>query len=249
MSMRARIEAARSLAYVAAGASDLAHSHPDATVRQEQRAFFEYLVPVVKGCSTEMGVEVASDGVQVHGGVGFIEETGAAQHYRDARILPIYEGTTAIQANDLVGRKTVRDHGCTAKSIVEMVLATAHELKDASSIDMEAIGVQLENAALALSDVIDYIVGNAKLDIKAVYAGSVSYLKMAGTVLGGWQLARAALIAERHLEDGDVDEPFYRAKIASARFFAQHHLPQAVALRTSILEGGNAVFALDDDAF
>ncbi|MEK9775133.1 MAG: acyl-CoA dehydrogenase family protein, partial [Quisquiliibacterium sp.] len=117
MTMRALTEGARSLAYVAAAASDAGHLHPDPDVRQQNMAFYEFLVPIVKGFSTEMSVEVASLGVQVHGGMGFIEETGAAQHYRDSRILPIYEGTTAIQANDLIGRKTARDGGATARAI------------------------------------------------------------------------------------------------------------------------------------
>ncbi|MGB7479916.1 MAG: acyl-CoA dehydrogenase family protein, partial [Burkholderiaceae bacterium] len=117
LSMRAQTEAARALAYVTAAALDAAHHHPDAAVRKENQAFYEYMVPVVKGWSTEMSIDVTSTGVQVHGGMGFIEETGAAQYYRDARILPIYEGTTAIQANDLIGRKTARDGGATARAI------------------------------------------------------------------------------------------------------------------------------------
>ncbi|MEO8170374.1 MAG: acyl-CoA dehydrogenase, partial [Oxalobacteraceae bacterium] len=253
MSMRAQIEAARALAYVAAAASDTAHHHADDATRKTNQAFYEYLVPIVKGWSTEMSIDVASTGVQVHGGMGFIEETGAAQHYRDARILTIYEGTTAIQANDLVGRKTVRDGGATAKAIIVQVRATeaalAARCAQQPSADLAAIGTQLAAAATALEEVVTYVAGNMKSDIKAVFAGSVPYLKLAGIVLGGWQMARAALIAEQNLAAGEGDASFYRAKIGTARFFADHFLTQACGLRTAIIEGSAGVLALTADQF
>jgi len=249
MSMRAQTEAARALAYVTAGAADAARHHPDEAVRRRKQAFYEFLVPIVKGWSTEMSVEVASTGVQVHGGMGFIEETGAAQYYRDARILPIYEGTTAIQANDLVGRKTVRDAGATARDILTQLRATADALAALQSADLGAIGMRLDAAARALEDVVDFVVGNLKADIKGVFAGSVPYLKLAGIVFGGWQMARAALIAERRLAAGEGDAEFYRAKIATARFFAEHLLPQAAALRSAIVEGHGSVLALEEERF
>ncbi|RJG03955.1 acyl-CoA dehydrogenase [Noviherbaspirillum sedimenti] len=249
MSMRAQTEAARALAYVTAAAHDIALHHADAQVRQEQDAFYEYMVPIVKGWSTELSVDVASTGVQVHGGMGFIEETGAAQYYRDARILPIYEGTTAIQANDLVGRKTVRDGGATAKAILAQVRATTVQLAAAESDSLQAIGRQLALGADALEAAVDYVTGNIKADIKAVFAGSVPYLKLAGIVLGGWQMGRAALAAARRLQDGQGDKRFYQAKIATARFFAEHILPQSAAYRTEIVEGAGSVLALDADQF
>jgi butyryl-CoA dehydrogenase len=156
MTMRAQIEAARALAYVAAGKLDIAHHHADPAVRKQNQAEYEYLVPIVKGWSTEMSLDVTSTGVQVHGGMGFIEETGAAQHYRDSRILTIYEGTTAIQANDLVGRKTVRDAGATAKGLLNEVRATAGQLAGSKQSDLQAIAVQLGNAAAALDEVVTY---------------------------------------------------------------------------------------------
>jgi len=249
MSMRAQTEAARALAYVTAAAHDVALHHADAQVRKEQEAFYEYMVPIVKGWSTELSVDVASTGVQVHGGMGFIEETGAAQYYRDARILPIYEGTTAIQANDLIGRKTVRDGGATAKSIVAQVRATAGELAASGAADLQAIGRQLTLGADALEVVVNYVTGNIKSDIKAVFAGSVPYLKLAGIVLGGWQMGRAALAAARRLQEGQGDARFYQAKIGTARFFAEHILPQAAAYRTEIVEGAGSVMALSEDQF
>jgi alkylation response protein AidB-like acyl-CoA dehydrogenase len=249
MSMRAQTEGARALAYVTAAAYDAAHHSDDAAVRKQNQAFYEFMVPVVKGWSTEMSIDVASTGVQVHGGMGFIEETGAAQYYRDARILTIYEGTTAIQANDLVGRKTVRDGGATARAILAQVRATEAELESAGSGDLAAIRNQLAAGSKALEDVVDYIVGNMKSDIKGVFSGSVPYLKMAGIVLCGWQMARAALIAQRKLDSGEGDARFYQAKIATARFFADHLLSQAAGYRAAIVGGSAGVLALAEDQF
>ena len=249
MSMRSQVEAARALAYVGAGISDLAHHHPDAEVRQANLLVYEYLVPIIKGWSTEMSQDVTRDGVQVHGGMGFIEETGAAQHYRDAKILTIYEGTTAIQANDLVGRKTVRDGGAVAKGIIAQVRATEAQLAAAAGDDFKAIHRALSEGSIALEAVVDYVAGNMKTDIKGVFSGSVLYLKLAGIVLGGWTMARAALIAQQKLDAGDGDASFYSAKIATARFFADHLLSQASGLRTAIVEGSAGVLALSEEQF
>jgi alkylation response protein AidB-like acyl-CoA dehydrogenase len=249
MSMRAHVEAARALAYVGAGISDLAHHHPNADTRVANMAVYEYLVPVIKGWSTEMSQDVTRDGVQVHGGMGFIEETGAAQHYRDSKILTIYEGTTAIQANDLVGRKTVRDGGAVAKGIIAQVRATEAQLQAAGGADFTAIGRRLAEGSEALEAVVEYMVANIKSDIKGVFAGSVPYLRLAGIVLGGWQMARAALVAQQKLDAGDGDPAFYKAKVATARFFADHILSQASGLRTAIVEGSAGVLALAEDQF
>ncbi len=247
MSMRAQIEAARALSYVAAATSDAAHFSDDEATRKSNQAFYEYLVPIVKGWITEMSIDVTSTGVQVHGGMGFIEETGAAQHYRDARILPIYEGTTAIQANDLVGRKTVRDGGAVAKGIIAQVRQTVAELQ--GDAQLQPIAARLADAADALEQVVEYVVANVKSDIKAVFAGSVPYLKMAGVVLGGWQMARAAAIAGGKLKSGEGDGKFYEAKLATARFYAEQILPQALAYRTAIVDGGAAVMAMAEEQF
>lgn len=253
MSMKAQIEAARALAYVAAAKVDIAHHHPDANVRAASEAVYEYMVPIIKGWSTEMAIDVASTGVQIHGGMGFIEETGAAQFYRDARILTIYEGTTAIQANDLVGRKTVRDGGAVAKAIIDDVMRTANALREVSSQkeaeDFAAIHAQLIEAAQALQDVVEYVVANVQSDIKGVFAGSVPYLKLAGIVLGGWQMARAALIAQQKLQQGDGDAAFYRTKLATARFFADHFLSQAGGYRSAVVGGNARMLSLEEDQF
>jgi butyryl-CoA dehydrogenase len=252
MSMRAQTEAARALAYVAAAASDCAHHHADAATRKENQVVYEYLVPVIKGWATEMSQDVTLTGVQVHGGMGFIEETGAAQHYRDAKILTIYEGTTAIQANDLVGRKTVRDGGAVAKGLIANIRATGTQLTAAGGAhqaDLAAIERQLTLAVGALEEVVGFVVANAKTDVKAVFAGSVLYLKLAGIVLGGWQMARAALVAAQKIDAGEGDLKFYQAKIGTARFFAEHILSQAAGFRTAIVDGSAGVLALELDRF
>ncbi|ABN85295.1 Acyl-CoA dehydrogenase [Burkholderia pseudomallei] len=246
--MRALTEGARALSYVAAAHSDHAHRAADEGVRAKHQAIYEYLVPVVKGWSTEMVNEVASLGIQVHGGMGFIEETGAAQYYRDARILAIYEGTTAIQANDLVGRKTARDGGAVAKALIGEIRQTAEALGAHDGPAFTAMKTQLENGARALSAVVDFVVANVKGDPNAVFAGSVPYLKLAGVVLCGWQMARALLVAQQKRAD---DPKFYDAKIALAQFYAEHILAQAGGLEASIVgaKGGQGVFALTEDQF
>ncbi|MTV38136.1 acyl-CoA dehydrogenase [Duganella radicis] len=249
MNMRSQTEAARALAYVGASLYDQAHHSADADERAQSQAVYEYLVPIIKGWSTELSQDVTRDGVQIHGGMGFIEETGAAQHYRDAKILTIYEGTTAIQANDLIGRKTVRDAGKVAKGLIAQVRATEAELAKLEGADFAAIRKHLAQGAADLDAVVDYVVGNIKADIKGVFSGSVPYLKLAGIVLGGWQMARAALISQRKLDAGSGDASFYKAKIATTRFFADHFLTQSSGIRTSIVEGSAGVLALDSEQF
>jgi hypothetical protein len=248
MTMRAHTEACRAMALVGAAAYDAAHAHPDAAVRAQNQAFYEFLVPLVKGLSTEMSLEVASLGVQVHGGMGFIEETGAAQHLRDAKILTIYEGTTAIQANDLVGRKTARDGGRTARAIAAQVQATEEVLAARSSAACRNFARRLGASRLAFLDAVDFIVAQAKANPNAVYAGSVPYLMLAGTFISGWQMGRALMAAEDRLTAGE-DEDFMRAKIATASFHADHILNKAAGLRESIVEGADSVIALALEAF
>ncbi|WP_322094975.1 acyl-CoA dehydrogenase [Paraburkholderia bannensis] len=246
--MRSMTEGARALAYVAAGHADKAHHHADEAVRARHQAIYEFLVPIVKGWSTEMANDVTSLGVQVHGGMGFIEETGAAQHYRDARILAIYEGTTAIQANDLIGRKTARDGGAVAKALLDEVAQTIEALGQANGAAAASMRTQLEQGVQALSRVIDFVLENVKRDPNAVFGGSVPYLKLAGIVLCGWQMARALLAAQRNLAE---DPAFYGAKIAMAQFYAEHVLSQAGGFATAVLaaRGDEGVLALAEDQF
>ncbi|WP_428506116.1 acyl-CoA dehydrogenase [Roseateles sp.] len=248
MTMRALTEGCRAMSSVAAAAYDAAHHHADAEIRKQSQAFYEFLVPLVKGYSTEMSLEVTDLGVQVHGGMGFIEETGAAQHYRDAKILTIYEGTTAIQANDLVGRKTARDGGAFARSIAAMVEATEAQLLTRDSAAARAVQKRLTAARLAFVDVVNFIAANARSNPNATYAGSVPYLMLAGNLVAGWQLARSLLVAEDKLAAGE-DAAFMSAKIATARFYAEHILSRAGGTRDAIVEGADSVTALALDAF
>ena len=206
-------------------------------------------MPIVKGFSTEMSIEVASLGVQVHGGMGFIEETGAAQFYRDARILTIYEGTTAIQANDLVGRKTARDGGKTAMAIVDVARKTQVDLLASADSDCNKIGQRLALGLDALVDAVDFVVAHAKSDPRAAHAGSVPYLMLAGTVLCGWQMGRAALVAQQKLAAGDPDPAFHRAKLATARFYADHLLSRSGSYRDAIVDGAAGVLSMDPSEF
>jgi alkylation response protein AidB-like acyl-CoA dehydrogenase len=248
MTMRASTEACRAMASVAAAAYDAAHHHPDAEVRKQNAAFYEFLVPLVKGYSTEMSLEVTSLGVQVHGGMGFIEETGAAQYYRDAKILTIYEGTTAIQANDLVGRKTSRDGGTGAKAIAAQIEKTEGELAKRGSANAKAVHQRLKAARLAFVDVVEFIAANTRSNPNAAFAGSVPYLMLAGNLMAGWQMARALMVAEDQLAKG-TDAAFMQAKITTARFYADHILSRAPGVRDSIVDGAEAVTALAIESF
>ena len=248
MTMRAHTEGCRAMATVAAAAYDAAHHHADAQVRKDNAAFYEFMVPLVKGYSTEMGIEVASLGVQAHGGMGFIEETGAAQYYRDARILTIYEGTTAIQANDLVGRKTARDGGAVAHAIAAQIAKTEQALHASSSAAAQTVAARLETARLAYLDVVDFVVKNTKSSPNAVFAGSVPYLLLAGRLVAGWQLARSLLVADALLHQGQ-DSAFMQAKIVTAQFYADHVLSAIPGMRDAIVAGADSVNALALDAF
>ena len=248
MTMRAYVEGCRAMATVAAAAYDAAHHHGHAETRQQNQAFYEFMVPLIKGYSTEMSLEVTSLGVQVHGGMGFIEETGAAQYYRDAKILTIYEGTTAIQANDLVGRKTARDGGQMAKALAAQIEATEGLLIKSGSADALAVARRLKAAREAFVDVVNFVATHTKANPNAVFAGSVPYLMLAGNLMAGWQLARALLVAQDELAQG-VDVAFMQAKITTARFYADHLLTKAPGIRDAIIEGFECVTALALDAF
>ena len=248
MTMRGYIEGCRAMASVAAAAYDASHHHPDADTRKQNEAFYEFLVPIIKGYCTEMSLEVTSLGVQVHGGMGFIEDTGAAQYYRDAKILTIYEGTTAIQANDLVGRKTARDGGRTAKAIAAQIEKTEAELGKRDSADAAAVLKRLKAAREAFVEVVGFVADNTKASPNAVFSGSVPYLMLAGNLMAGWQLARSLIVAE-DLAKAGTDIAFMKAKIVTARFFAEHILNKVPAVRDSIVDGADSVTALALEAF
>jgi alkylation response protein AidB-like acyl-CoA dehydrogenase len=248
MCMKSQTEAMRALAYVVAAAHDTAIHHPDSDTRKSNQAFVDLMIPVVKGWSTEVGVEVASMGLQVHGGMGFIEETGAAQHFRDSRISTIYEGTTGIQANDLIGRKIAREGGATLTAVIGMMRALDADLAKQHGEHFVAIRRRFNLGVDALAKAGEWIVTTYSGDVRAASAGAVPFLRLFGIVAGGWQMARAALIAQGRIDAGDKD-PFFAAKIVTARFFADHFLSQADGLQSTVTDGATGVMALPEAMF
>jgi len=242
--MKSQTEAMRALAAVVAVSLDAARLHPQAEERERHQAFADLMIPVIKGWCTENSVEIASLGIQVHGGVGFVEETGAAQFLRDARITPIYEGTTGIQAIDLVGRKLGRDGGHAARgAVAEMRFLTAALT---ARPNLSALAPEYSAAVDALERAIAYVVKNYATNLASVSVGAVPLLKLFGIVAGGWQLLRSALIAQQRLDAPPVDGAdarFYQAKIMTARFYADYVLPQAPGLAHSIVHGAAGVLA------
>ncbi|MCC8988396.1 MAG: acyl-CoA dehydrogenase C-terminal domain-containing protein [Candidatus Contendobacter sp.] len=246
LGMKAQNEAMRALAYVVAAHIDLAHDHPDAAIRQRHQARVDLLIPVVKGWCTEIGIEVASLGVQVHGGMGFIEETGACQHLRDSRITTIYEGTTGIQAADLAGRKLNMDKGAAMQALIADMETTVGELGQAAGDDLATIQAALSEGVKALAGATEWILNSR--DPNAVMAVSVDYLMLTGYVCGGWQMARAALAAQRKLMIG-ADPVFHESKLITARYYAEHVLPKAGALLRSVQSGGVSILAMTEEQF
>jgi alkylation response protein AidB-like acyl-CoA dehydrogenase len=248
LTMKSCAEATRALAYQVSALLDRAKAHPDAAERQRCQSLVDLLIPVVKGWSTEVGIQVASLGIQVHGGMGFIEETGAAQYLRDARISTIYEGTTGIQANDLVGRKVGREGGSTAGALVVDMRKTLAALQ-ADDPDLRAIGQRFAAAIEAFERATKWIVLQYPANPGAVAAGSVYYLMLAGYTIGGWMMARGALAATALQESGEGDPVFLRAKRLSARFFADHLMPQAASLAEAVTSGADSVLAAEESLF
>ena len=244
MSMRSQTEAMRALAYFAAATLDKSKHHPDEKERRRNQALLDLLTPVVKGWCTEQGVEIASTGIQVHGGMGFIEETGATQYLRDARITTIYEGTTGIQANDLVGRKVGHEKGATALAVIAAMRGL-----DAQLAAEPSLREGLKEAVDSLEAATRWIVETYPSNPKAVAAVSVPYLKLFGTVAGGWMMGRAALAAGAALKQPDADREFLEGKLASARFYAEHELPRAAPLAREVTRGAGSVLALDPAKF
>jgi alkylation response protein AidB-like acyl-CoA dehydrogenase len=244
LDMRASTEAARALTYYVAGAIDRARHHPDAEERKRQQRRVDLLIPVVKAWCTDIGVEVASTGVQVHGGMGYVEETGAAQHLRDARIAPIYEGTNGIQANDLVARKIGRDGGVAAKELIAEMRTLDKELASQSGDDLAVIRRQLSLGLEALASATDWMAKAVTSDMPSALAGSVPYLRMLGAVAGGWLLAKGAVAVQKTLAQRPSDARFIEGKLQIARFFADHRLASAPSLFSAVT-GGAAILRFD----
>ena len=249
MWMKAQIEAMRALAYVTAASLDYSNKAQDEATRKEHRAFVEFMIPIVKGWCTEVAIDVCSTALQVFGGMGYIEETGIAQQYRDVRITAIYEGTTGIQALDLVGRKLIRDMGTTATAIGKKLHTFAASLESEENADVKAIAAELGRGLEALTKTSQAIGMSAMSDLRNGVACSVPYLKLWGIVAGGWQMARAAQIAAAKIAANDAESDFYKAKLATARFYADHVLTQARWLAAEIQQGVPSVMALSAEQF
>ncbi len=249
LTMRAYTEAARSLIYWTAKCLDVAENATDQSSKQKNQALVDLMIPIVKGWSTEIGIQATSLGVQVHGGMGFIEETGAAQYYRDSRISSIYEGTTGIQANDLVGRKVGREEGQTALALIVEMQATVNTMAASADANVQAIGKKMATSIADFKRATEWIAMTFKNDQGAVYSGAVHYLMLAGSVCGGWMLARSAIAAAEQLAAGEGDADFLKAKIITARFFVDHILPFSSGYTEAVVNGSSSVLAMEEAYF
>jgi alkylation response protein AidB-like acyl-CoA dehydrogenase len=247
MTMKSQIEAMRALAGVVAASLDYEAKHPDAEVRKQHKAFIELMIPVVKAWFAETCTELCSTAVQVFGGTGYVEETGIAQQYRDVKIVGIYEGTTGIQALDLIGRKVIRDKGATATAVISQMRKDAAEL-DASNADIAVIKAQLTNGIDLLVQASEFVGKSAATNLNLAFSCSVPYAKLWGIVAGGWQMARAAGISATKIAAGESD-PFYAAKLTTARFYADHVLSQSLWLHHEIVNGSGSVMSLTEEQY
>ncbi len=247
LTMRALTEASRALAYFAAGRLDVAMRHPDAAERARAQAVVDLLIPVIKGWGTEIGSEAASNGVQVHGGMGYIEETGAAQYMRDAKIAEIYEGTNGIQANDLIGRKLTRDGGASMKAFIAVMRGVDRDLAEAGD-EFAPLRDAFNKGLAALTAATDWILAHTA-DPRDAAAGAMPYLRLWGTVAGGWLMARAAMAARADLAANAGDADFLRAKIITARFYGEHILPRALTYQAEVTAGAATLMAMAEEGF
>jgi acyl-CoA dehydrogenase len=250
MDCKAQVEAMRSLGFFTAAQLDHAHNNPDEKAKADALSYVELFTPIVKAWSTEVSTALVSEALQVFGGMGYVEETGVAQYYRDVRIAQIYEGTTGIQSNDLMGRKFLRDSGKTAMKVIGEMQATLKELGASDNEDCKALGVEFGKAVQALAEASQWLGGEGmkvlagKGDVKLMFAGAVPYLMLWGYTSGGWMMAKAALIAA-----GKADDAFYATKLKTARYYAEHVLPKTSALKHEVTAGGPSTMALSEDEF
>ncbi len=247
LSMKSQTEAARALTYFTAANLDLGKHHPEPRAAARHKALVDLLTPVVKAWSTDIGIEVANTSIQVHGGMGYIEESGVPQHLRDARIAAIYEGTNGIQAIDLVGRKVARDNGATITGLIATMREFDGELGKVAGEDVAAIRAQLRHAVQDMADSTDWLLKTYSEHPRRVTAGAAHYLRLLGIVAGGWLMAKSAAVAERRLAAGDGDPAFLRSKLVSARFFSDNYMAQSGALRDMFVKGWAAIHAVDPE--
>lgn len=248
MTMKSLIEAMRATAYVTASAIDTARHVEDADLRAGALERSALLTPIVKGWMTEVAQELTSLGVQVHGGTGFIEETGAAQYMRDAKILTIYEGTTGIQANDLVGRKVLADSGAGMQRLLEEVAEFDASLASCGA-DFESIRHAVATGRKRLEEATNWLLGKAQDEPAAVYLAAFDYLMLAGTVVGAWQMGRAAAVAHGKLASKEGNADFYKAKVLTARFYAEEILPRSAGYLESATSNSSSAMEMPEDQF
>jgi 3-(methylthio)propanoyl-CoA dehydrogenase len=249
LTMRAYAEATRALIYWTANCLDIAGRSTDEAEKRMHQALVDLMIPIVKGWSTEAGIDVTSLGIQIHGGMGFVEETGAAQYYRDSRISAIYEGTTGIQANDLVGRKVGREGGQTAFALIKEMEKLVPALEGAADTNLKAFAKALNAGIKEFKRATEWIVEVFPANPGAVNAGAVHYLKLAGTVCGGWMMGRAALIASQQLTKGEGDAEFLKAKIITTRFYGDHIITLATGFADAITTGADSVLMMEEAYF
>jgi alkylation response protein AidB-like acyl-CoA dehydrogenase len=247
MLMKSGTEAMRGLAYLAAAEIDRGRLASDPQQSSRHTARVDLYTPIVKGWLSELAQELTSYGVQIHGGMGFVEETGSAQYYRDARITTIYEGTTGIQANDLIGRKILSNNGEVLTDLLQEIRATAGELSEVD--ELSGIGRALQEGADAGTEALKWLLDNAKDNRNVAGAAGVNYLMLLGYVCGGWVMGLSALKAKQLLAAGGGDELFLEAKLATAQFYCDHLLPRAGACLISVKAGPESTMALSEDQF
>jgi len=249
MLMKAGTEAMRSFCYVAASTIDFAHRLTDETEKPKYDALVALLTPVVKGWCSELAQELTSLGIQIHGGMGYVEETGAAQYFRDGRIITIYEGTTGIQAQDLIGRKIIHDKGKTLLALIAEMRELVDAIAKHDDVNLNIIHFHLTEGVEVLYKATTWVLASYKADTDVPGSVAFNFLMLMGTVCGGWQMAKAALIAKDKIKANDSDTEFYKTKQITARFYSEHILTRASAYLKSILAGSESIMALDNDQF
>ena len=249
MLMKSGIEAMRALCYVSAASLDYLHHADSEELRAQHSARFALLTPVTKAWCTELGQELSSLGVQIHGGMGYVEETGAAQHFRDARITTIYEGTTGIQAMDLVGRKIIRDSGKSMNDLLTEMREIEKALAECQQKELGAFHQQLGKGIGNLKQATEWLLENYQSDANAPGSVAVNFMMLMGTVCGGWLMAKAALAASSKIAEEAGENDFYQAKLVTTRFYGEHYLPRSETYLAAVMAGSESIMTLTEEQF
>jgi len=248
MHMRCLTEAARAISFMSSHAHDVSHHSPDADKQAYYARRLGLLTPVSKAWCTEVGMEVTSIGVQVHGGMGYMQETGAEQYMRDARIFPIYEGTNGIQANDLVGRKLLRDRGESMGEFLTELREFEALVESHASAQISSLRRGFSEALVACEDATQYLLMAGNENPNAPASASFNYMMCMGVLTGGWLMLKSAVAAQAKIDAGS-DDVFYTSKIATAQFYVEQILPRSLAHKTAVMSGADSIMAMSADAF